>query len=78
MHSHGYISTIGYSSSVFGDENLGSLVHGVALFNGEIFFTDSQQRKVYKATGVLGEKSVYLEGFDYLSDIQVVERMKGQ
>ena len=28
------VNSLIYSSSVFGDENLGSVVHGVALFNG--------------------------------------------
>ena len=56
---------------------MGSVVHGVAFLGGQLFFTDSEQRKIYYSSLVLQEKSVYLEGYNYLFDIKAVEKGKG-
>ncbi|CAI8006362.1 Low-density lipoprotein receptor-related protein 4 [Geodia barretti] len=61
----------------FGPLDIGSVVHGVAFFGGHVFFTDSGLRKIYESTTILMDKSVYMEGFNYLSDIKIVETRKG-
>ena len=62
----------------FGPLDVGSIVHGIAFFGEHVFFTDSGLRKIYKSTTILMDKSVYMEGFNYLSDIKIVETRKGE
>ena len=57
--------------------NVGRVVYSVAFFGGNLFFTDPEQRQIYKSTTFLMDKSLYLEGFSYLSDIKIVETRKG-
>ena len=64
--------------SIFWFGPIGSVVHGVAFLEGQLLFTDPEQRKIYNSSLIFGEKSVYLEDFDYLSDIKAVDTRRGE
>ena len=63
--------------AVFGEDDGASVVHGITFFQDHVYFTDPATNSIWKSDRV-GEKSVYLDGYDYLSDIRVVQQNLGE
>ena len=53
-----------------------SEVRGLAFFQDHIYFTDHGRQIVYRSD-LYGARSIYLQNYEYLSDIQIIERNKG-
>ena len=66
-----------FSLSAFGPGDAPSFVYGIAYYNQHIYFTDPGNRDIYRSD-LNGDKSVYLGSYDYLSDLKVVQPLKGQ
>jgi sugar lactone lactonase YvrE len=60
----------------FGPGDAPSFVYGIAYYNQHIYFTDPGNRDIYRSD-LNGDKSVYLGSYDYLSDLKVVQPLKG-
>ena len=74
MYTHTHAHT--HTHTAFGDSDGAALVHGLAFYKEYLYFTDVGRRRMYKSN-LHGDKTVYRDGYSYLSDVEIAQPYQG-